>query len=168
MVLGAEKAVTDKLLEAARNGDVPSQVELAAEYFHGKKRVVNPHLGAYWFRRAAEGGNAFAQYNYALCCLNGWGVKKSTQIAFLWLGRAAGQQFVPAQIRHAELLFNGVPAEESEEYRFPSIGADPQTALNTLRRLAVAGNPVASGKLAKLLISDQETLDKNASEIIIF
>ncbi len=162
---GAESKVADKLLEAARKGDVQSQVKLAAEYFSGKKRIVNPHLGAYWFRKAAESGNAFARYNYALCSLNGWGVKKSPQTAFLWLGRAAEQNFVPAQILHAEMLFNGVAAEENDEYRFPQIAGDRETALKTLRKLAVSGNPAASGKLARLLLSVPELRESSAAEI---
>lgn len=162
---GAEDTVADKLLEAARKGDVPSQVKLAAEYFSGRNRVVNPHLGAYWFRKAAGSGDAFARYNYALCLLNGWGVKKSAQTAFLWLGRAAEQNFIPAQILHAEMLFNGVAAEESDDYRLPQIASDRETALKTLRKLAVAGSPAASGKLARLLLSVPELRDSAAQEI---
>jgi TPR repeat protein len=104
-------------------------------------------------------------YNYALCCLRGWGVKKSPQTAFLWLERAAERQFVPAQIKHAELLFNGVEAEESDDYRFPQIAANPDAALKTLRKLAVSGDWIASGTLAKLLLSDTANLEKNGAEI---
>ena len=165
LCLCSDGKVPDKLLEAARKGDAQSQVRVAAEYFSGRNRIVNPHLGAYWFRKAAESGNAFARYNYALCCLNGWGVKKSPQTAFLWLERAAGQSFVPAQIQHAEMLFTGVAAEESDEYHFPAIASDRESALKTLRKLAVSGNPAASGKLAGLLLSVPELRESAASEI---
>ena len=67
----------DPLLEAARAGDVSSQLKLADQYFFGRnKRRVDLHLAAYWFRRAAESGNSYGVYELACCYENGRGVAK--------------------------------------------------------------------------------------------
>ena len=49
---------------------------------------------ARWMGYAAEEGNVYAQYNYAMCCLHGEGVEKDrkTAIHYLRLAAAAGYQ----------------------------------------------------------------------------
>jgi TPR repeat protein len=39
---------------------------------------------AYWFKKAANQGNADAQYNLGVCYENGHGVKKDLQKAKFW------------------------------------------------------------------------------------
>ena len=164
----AEKsaAVADTLLEAARNGDTASQLKVADQYFFGRgKRTINLHLAAYWFRRAAEKNEPQAQFNYGVCCLNGWGVPKSPQTGYLWISRAASQQLEKAQVMQAELLYRGLEAEPDSHHRFPSMSADPEKALSTLRQLYKNGSVQAASVLARLLMSDKVRREKSAVEL---
>lgn len=159
-------APADPLLESARSGDVSSQLKLADQYFFGRnKRRVDLHLAAYWFRRAAEKNEPQAQFNYGVCCLNGWGVPKSPQTGYLWISRAAAQQLEKAQVMQAELLYSGLEAEPDPQYRFPSMSADPEKALSTLRKLFERGSVHAASTIAKLLMGDTKRRVQNSFEL---
>ncbi len=56
-----------------------------------------------WFRKAAEQGNAPAQYNLGLCYAKGKGVRKSSKEAEKWFRKAAEQGLEPAK-KALELL----------------------------------------------------------------
>jgi TPR repeat protein len=44
-----------------------------------------------WFRAAAEQGDAEAEYQLAICYRKGYGVRKNSRTARLWLERASAQ-----------------------------------------------------------------------------
>lgn len=162
----AEKGSSDLLLKAAREGEVISQLKVADQYFFGKKgRRVNLSLAAYWFRKAADAGNARGQFNYGVCCLKGWGVPASPQTGFLWISKAAAQQLEEALIMQAELLFRGLAAEDDPAHRFPAMSADVDKSLDILRKLVSQGNISAAKSLARLLLSDPVLRGKNATEL---
>jgi TPR repeat protein len=50
-----------------------------------------------WFRRAAEQGQAGAQYNLGLMYGNGDGVPQDHMLAHMWFNLAAAQGLVPAK-----------------------------------------------------------------------
>jgi len=52
-----------------------------------------------WYRRAAEAGNADAQFCWAICYSKGDGVAKDAEQAVLWFRRAA-------ESGHADAQFN--------------------------------------------------------------
>jgi len=52
-----------------------------------------------WYRRAAEAGNAAAQFNLGVCYANGDGVAKDAEQAVSWYRRAA-------EAGHADAQFN--------------------------------------------------------------
>ena len=161
-----DKTPADPLLEAARNGDTQSQLKVADQYFFGKNsRKSNLVIAAYWFKKAADSGNARAQFNYGVCCLKGWGVPPSPQTGFLWISKAASQHLEEALIMQAELLFRGLAAENDPKRNFPAMSADVDKSLAILRKLAAKNNPAAAKTLARLLLSDPELRQKNSVEL---
>ncbi|MBQ9771958.1 MAG: sel1 repeat family protein, partial [Lentisphaeria bacterium] len=50
-----------------------------------------------WYRKAAEQGNALAQYNLGVCYENGEGVQKDLVQAVFWFRKAADQGYAQAQ-----------------------------------------------------------------------
>ena len=141
------------LEERARRGDVEAQYLLAVNTFFGKGRPVNPVLAVYWFRRAADAGHAVSQYNLARCFERGWGCQKSVGMAIGYYHKAMRSKLSAAALRYAELLYSGVPAEKGEYGEFPALSADPEKALQIMRREALSSE---QGKLilARYLFKD--------------
>ena len=81
--------VKQKIRPASQSGDAYSQTVMGWLHETGtfgmKKDIAE---AAKWYGIAAEQGFADAQYHYALCLANGWGVKKNPQEA-VRLGAAA-------------------------------------------------------------------------------
>ena len=50
-----------------------------------------------WFRKAAEQGNAYGQYNLGFCYANGVGIAKDDEEAVKWFRKAADQGLKEAQ-----------------------------------------------------------------------
>ena len=55
----------DSLEKQASNGDVKAQLRLGELYKKGKEVSQDYTLAALWYRKAAEAGNAEAQYSLA-------------------------------------------------------------------------------------------------------
>ena len=64
---------------------------MGACYASGTGVVRDMHAAANWFRKAADQGNAQAQYNLALCYERGEGVPADTATALSWYEKAAAQ-----------------------------------------------------------------------------
>lgn len=143
-----------ELLTAARNGDIASQVRLAAEYFYGKTRKQNLPLAVYWFKKAADANSPQAQYNLALCLLNGWGCQKNGAAAFRYLEKSGNAGIIPAKILYAKLLFSGIPADFYDDRHLPEVLPDKDKAIEILRELAAKDVAEAQLLLAKFLFSD--------------
>lgn len=141
---------SDALQQKARNGDIAAQLKLADEYFFGKnRRPLNPVLAVYWFRRAADAGNANAQYNLAVCYDKGWGVEKNP-LAAAHFFRLSSAKLPQAKVRYAEKLYFGHKLFKDEKNEFPELKADPKAALQLLRDTAKVWKE-AYFSLAKLL-----------------
>ena len=144
----------DTLLDAARSGDINSQLQLAGEYFYGRQRQKNLTLALYWFRKAAGAGNPQAQYNLALCLQNGWGGKPNPAAAFFWYEKAMNNGVDKAAVRYAELLFIGLESDSYENRTLPAVPADHAKALDILREHAKKSDPDALLLLARYLFMD--------------
>ena len=155
----------DVLRQKAQSGDVEAQLALADAYLFGRERPVNPVLAAYWYRKAAAGGSAVAEYDLGCCFEHGWGVEKSLQRAFIRYSRAAERGIPAAMTRRARLLATGIPAEDLAEERFREIPPDRATAVSELQRASDAGYAPAKFALALLRYRDPEERRSHAEEI---
>lgn len=75
-------------------GDVdPGEIELALgrRYLRGRGLPRAPERAVRWFRRAAERGNAQAQYELGLCLAQGLGVAPDPLAAHRWLSLAVAR-----------------------------------------------------------------------------
>ena len=59
-----------------------------------------------WYRKAAEQGNATAQYNIGVCYDNGYGVTKDYAEAVKWYRKAAAQGYDSAKDRLKKLGYS--------------------------------------------------------------
>ena len=78
-----------ELREAASNGDVRAQFEVAAILTEGRAVPQDYAAAAIWYERAAAAGFAPAQYRLGSLYENGNGVEKNLENAKLWYERAA-------------------------------------------------------------------------------
>ena len=133
MVLGAEKAVTDKLLEAARNGDTQSQLKVADQYFFGKNsRKSNLVIAAYWFKKAADHGYPHAECMVGLCYAFGKGVNQNDQKALEYFKKAANKDIAEAYYNLGWFNENGkggLPADVEEAKKWYQKAADKEHGL---------------------------------------
>jgi hypothetical protein len=60
-----------------------------------------------WFRKAAELGDAYAQFNLGLMYKKGEGIERDYAAAFKWLRQAAQQGLAFAQNHLGALYYNG-------------------------------------------------------------
>jgi TPR repeat protein len=65
------------------------------------KRDLNAAAG--WYRKAAEQGDAAAQYTLGLAYAAGMGVTEDRATALAWLNKSAAQGFQPARDALAKL-----------------------------------------------------------------
>ncbi len=78
-----------ELREAAANGDVRAQFEVAAILTEGRAVPQDYKAAAVWYERAGAAGFAPAQYRLGSLYENGNGVEKNLETAKLWYERAA-------------------------------------------------------------------------------
>ena len=91
--------------EKAITGDAAAQTRLGNEFYHSK----DFENAVYWYRKAAEQGNATAQNNLGICYEDGEGVTKDISEAVKWYRKAAAQGYSDAK--------DCVQRLESEGYR---------------------------------------------------
>ncbi len=85
---------------AAKQGNIPSQKQLALIYSTGRYGVKkSAKEAAYWYEQAAELGDVPAMYHIGIAYYEGNGVKKSKSRAVDWLKQAADVGYEPAEIR---------------------------------------------------------------------
>ena len=77
--------------------------------------VTNIVEAAVWTRKAAEGGNAQAQYQMGMFCLDGIGVAKNVPEAVSWIRRAADAGHTPAQCQMGLFYMNGLGVNFDED-----------------------------------------------------
>ena len=78
------------------------------------KRKLRKQPAIEYYKKAAEGGNAYAQYKMARFYETGHYVKKSKKRAFYWYRRAANNNFVPAYEPIAVMYEKGRGTKKNE------------------------------------------------------
>lgn len=101
-----------RLCKKATEAEYPiAEYQLARLYLSGLD-VENDSFGPiepdlkkafYWFKRAAEHGQRFAQYELAICLLDGRGTEKNEQEAIEWLRKSGTNGFLNAIDKLSEL-----------------------------------------------------------------
>ena len=84
----------ERLLARARGGDLDAQGELGWDLF--SKRPIHKRLAVHWWRKAAQAGDAQAQYFLGLCYDEGDGLRRNRRKARVWWERAAAQGWAGA------------------------------------------------------------------------
>jgi TPR repeat protein len=74
---------------------------LGGAYEHGRGVTVNFAQAAAWYLKAAEQGDAFAQYQLGLLYEEGNGVPQSHANAYFWLDLAAAGKPIDARLQEA-------------------------------------------------------------------
>ncbi len=90
----------NSLLDAAQRGEVGAQCALAARYATGGRVAKDLAAALAWYLKAAEQGDAKAQWNAAALYAQGGGgdgSQRDAEQAALWCDKAATQGFAPAQ-----------------------------------------------------------------------
>ena len=81
----------------AEQGDCAAQRLLGNYYLQrARQGLVSYATAALWIGKAAENGDASAQFDYAMLYFNGLGVKRHPEQARYWLEKAIQQDYEPA------------------------------------------------------------------------
>jgi len=141
----------EELLQKAESGELNAQLALA-EYC---KSVQKDHASAFhWWNRAAERGNAMAQYQVGLCWLLGKGVARNPEEAVTWLRKAVEQGDAQAQYLLGDCYAEG-----------RGVTKDPVTAVSWLQKSAEQGHGMAQYKMGVCCQNGNGT-DKNLSKAL--
>ena len=126
------EALTVQALRKLAQGDTlqppdsVAQCHLGLRYAKGAGVDKDEKEAAYWFRLAADGGNAEAQRNLAFAIFHGRGVAKNDAEGIRRLRRAADCADAPAQrqLGYHYATGDGVPVDEKEAVRWFRLAAD--------------------------------------------
>ncbi|HEV7405570.1 MAG TPA: SUMF1/EgtB/PvdO family nonheme iron enzyme [Chthoniobacteraceae bacterium] len=108
--------------QAVLSGRVQGQLFLARHYLARRREKE----AAQWFAKAANAGNAEAQYEVGSMHETGRGAAKSNRVAATWYRKAAEQSHAPAQAKLAEMYEHGrgVPWDREEATKWYVKAAD--------------------------------------------
>lgn len=132
----------------AREGNAVAQNVLGMAYKYGEGGPQDDALSLNWFKKAAQQGDADAQFNlgriYGIATGPVYGrqraVPRDDVTAAYWYRKAAEQGYTPAQLNLGQMYAQGSPA-------FPR---DLAQAHFWLQQAAAGGDPYASTQLAAL------------------
>lgn len=123
------------LIEIAEHGDVAAQLYLAAQYRDGNNGFeLNKDKAFEWFQRAAEQGDAQAQYEVGMCYELGTGVKQNYNEAAEWYHKAAEQGNTYAQMQLGGLYNNGLGVKEDKTESLRWYHKAEETLIETAER----------------------------------
>jgi len=83
--------------------------------YNGVGTKINYKKAFYYFQKAAENGNKFAQYNLGNCYKNGEGVEKDANKAFLLYQKSAEQGYKEALFQLGDFYDKGIGIEKDEK-----------------------------------------------------
>jgi len=88
--LRRNRASAAKWLQKAAEHDHVRAMFILGNWYLSKRRGIeyNPRKAAWWFRRAADNGDAWGMFHLGECYVDGVGVKKDYDAAYLWFCRA--------------------------------------------------------------------------------
>lgn len=73
--------------------NILSQFQVGVSYAFGNGTVKDFYKAVYWWKKAAEQGDADSQYNLAIAYFNGDGVEVNKKLAMYWCNEAAKQGY---------------------------------------------------------------------------
>lgn len=119
----------DEKIEAAEDGNITAMTELAMLYLNGDEDEdiePDPEIAIYWFRKAAEAGDANAMFNMGLHCAKGHGVERDFGQAVEWMKKAAdaGDDDAPMLIEEYGKLADAYEKAEAGDARAKAILAE--------------------------------------------
>jgi hypothetical protein len=137
--------ITFCLLMLITGGSLPFAIPAYQDYqyrTYGNEKVRN-------FRKAAEKGDALAQYNLGACYINGEGIPKNEKKAFEWINKSAEQGYDLGQYALGAIYADGkgVPANDAK-------------AAEWFRKAAEQGEPQAQFSLGAIY-ADGKGLEQN-------
>ena len=118
---------------------IEQELRLAADSLLGRGVPKDPVQAAYWYRKAADQGDAGAQNQLGYFYTWGIGVERSNAEAFRWYARAAGSGSPAAKLNLAVLYYRGI-----------GTARDVPLAIQLLNDLAEKGDPRAQAYLGIL------------------
>lgn len=172
----------DPLYEAALQGEPDAQCALGARYADGGGGEQDFARSLEWYTKAAEQGNAKAQWNVAILYARGpEGITQDVQQAAQWCQQAADQGFAAAQATLGLMYANGQGVEKDmgqavallqqaadqgdaeaqynlaimHEQGHPTGTADPKEAFVWFSRAAEQGLPAAQERLGLMYAMGQ-------------
>lgn len=146
-----------ELMEAAEQGDVIAQYNLAVSYQEGEGVEENPELAFKWFLKAAEQGDSDAQYQVATCYRMGEGVAENKNESINWLIKSAEQDNANAYYGLASCYDRG----------YGSIKADPAKAFELYVKSAELGQPQALNEIANCY-QQGKGVERNIEKAVAF
>lgn len=156
----------DQWSQAAEDGDLTAQRNIAHLYRWGKGVPQDLTQAAFWYYTAAKGGLDTAQYNLGVMYLRGEGVPRNEEEGIIWLERAAEQNNEKAKKKLAHLkveIEHELPTEE--ELLAPVKQKPVKTAGKTPVKMMTVSKkePPLYAHLASYYT--QETLEKGWKEL---
>jgi len=153
----ADKAF-DETMKKAKAGDAKAQFNLGFMYDDGIGVSASYKEAIKWYTKAAEQGNAEAQYYLALHCEN---LRCEGYQAAMWLTKAAEQGHVMAQLELGFILGN-----RTRSYKVKS-KEDEQEAIKWYTKAAEQGNAEAQYRLGYMYengigVAAEQNYDKEA------
>ncbi|WP_162292668.1 SEL1-like repeat protein [Hartmannibacter diazotrophicus] len=131
------KKAGDLLEQAHKLGRVQASYGLGLLYLSGKGRPKDVRRATDLFLEAAEAGNGDAEYALASLYLDG--EDKNPVRAAEWMGKAALNGIVAAEVEYAIMLYNGSGVVKNE-----------RLSAAWFELAARQGNPIAQNRLARL------------------
>ena len=83
--------------------DITKNALVGVCYFEGTYVEKDYGAAIAWFEKAADKGDAAAQYYLGKCCAQGLGMEKNVEKARAWYAKSAAQGYEPAAKAEAEL-----------------------------------------------------------------
>lgn len=123
------------------NPQIQQELRLAGDFLVGKGVQKDPVQSAYWFKKAADQGDAEAQNELGYLYSWGLGVPRDNAQAFRWFARAAGQGYQQAKLNLAVMYMRGI-----------GVARDPRFATDLLTELAKRGSARAQDYLGMMYL----------------
>ncbi|WP_455004839.1 tetratricopeptide repeat protein [Capnocytophaga gingivalis] len=137
-----DKIDIQTIMKKAKAGDAIAQYDLAGCYEVGEGVEKSTKEAIYWYKKSAEKGYSYAQWQLALFYKYGYykkNISQSNKKAFYWLNKAATQNNTTAQRQLADFYYEGDGITQSYEKAF-----------YWYERAAQAGDILATEELANL------------------
>ncbi|WP_244643940.1 tetratricopeptide repeat protein [Alsobacter metallidurans] len=140
-----------RLLESAADA-VPDAAYTLGLMLLQENKAESDKRAVQLFRDAADAGDADGEYALAVVLRDGRGVPRDNAQAAAWMGRAARDRNVSAQVEYGIMLFNG-----------DGVRKDETAGAKMFLSAAEQGNPVAQNRLARIYAAGRG-LPKNPVE----